>query len=471
MGVSQIDLWIVGAYLVATLVIGLYFGWKLESFKEFAIGDRKIGTMALFATMFATAIGAGTTLAASEKVFVLGTVFIFIRFGLFIASVLHSLVFKDMSKCLESSISIGDIVGYFYGKSGKLISGVVTVIAYTGYIGLQVKAIGYLFEYFLGITSTQGVFLGVGLVVLYSSLGGIRAVTATDILQFAMLAIALPFLALWALRQAGGPEVVKQGLPAGHLNFFPHGPNAKEHLSLFALYCFPGMYGIILQRLLMAKDATQGARVWLAAGMAKVLFFCIVGLIALIAVAVNPELKPKLAMLWVIEQYTSPGVYGLMVVGLLAVVMSTADSSLHVSSIALTHDVVGVLRNKKLDSKTELRLAQVMSLIIGALAICVALWFSDLLSIAIAFRSFWALAIPIPLIAAVYGFRASPRTFLLAVTAGVVTSVGWDRFAPEGAMGAFVPSIVVHTIVFFTARMFDPLHIRIEKKPDGSAVA
>ncbi|MEM7495171.1 MAG: ATP-binding protein [Myxococcota bacterium] len=470
MGVSQIDLWIVGAYLVATLVIGLYFGSKLESFEDFAIGNRKIGLMGLVATMFATITGADRVLVTSEKVFAVGIVFILVTFGNSISHTLEGFAFKRMDRCLESSLSPGDIIGYFYGRAGKFISGLAIVVVTTGFLGLQVKATGYLFEYFLRMTPMQGIFLGAGLVVFYSSLGGIRAVTATDILQFAMLAIALPFLALWTLWQVGGPEVVKQGLPAGHLNFFFHGPNAKEHISLFALYCFPMMYAIMLQRLLMAKNAKQGARaLWITAGVGIVLY-CVAGAIGLIATAANAGLEARLALPWVIQQYTSPGIYGMMVVGLLAVIMSSADSYLHVASIAMTHDVIGILRTKKLDSKAELRLAQVASLIIGSLAMCVALWFNDLLSIAVAFRFFWALAMPIPLIAAVYGFRASPRTFLLAVAAGVATSLSWKWFAPANAIGPFVPSILVHSIVFFAARMFDPLHIRVEKKGDGTTV-
>ena len=55
------------------------------------------------------------------------------------------------------------------------------LLSNVGVLGIQIRAIFYLFTYFLGVTTLQGAVLGAGLVVFYSSFGGIRAVTATDI--------------------------------------------------------------------------------------------------------------------------------------------------------------------------------------------------------------------------------------------------------------------------------------------------
>ena len=236
---SQLDLAIVVVYMVAALAVGIYFGRKTDSFKDFAIGDRKLGTFALFATMFATYIGGGSTVGLSEKSFRIGLVAIFIFFGRAIRRLIESFfVFKRMDRCLKNSSSPGDIMKYFYGRSGKFITGVVTTLLMTGVLGIQMRAIGYFFELFLEVTFTQGVFLGCGVIIIYSSFGGMRAVVATDGLQFAVLFVALPLLAYYGLKQVGGYTPIFEAVPEGHLHFFPHGENASQYFSIFLLYSF-----------------------------------------------------------------------------------------------------------------------------------------------------------------------------------------------------------------------------------------
>ncbi|MEM7589897.1 MAG: sodium:solute symporter family protein, partial [Myxococcota bacterium] len=215
MNMSQIDLGIIAAYLVITLVVGLYYGRKTDSFKDFAVGDRNLGTFALFATMFATVVGGASTIGISEKVFNVGLVFVFVCAGSSIHKLIEGfLVFGKMENCIKKSISAGDIASYFYGRTGKLLIGITTVMLFIGYVGIQVRAIGYLFEHFLGTTFTQGALLGAGLVAIYASFGGMRAVTATDVLQFAVLAIAIPLLAYWGLKQIGGYQPIIKTVPA-----------------------------------------------------------------------------------------------------------------------------------------------------------------------------------------------------------------------------------------------------------------
>ncbi|MEM7589122.1 MAG: hypothetical protein AAF320_03045, partial [Myxococcota bacterium] len=99
---SQLDLAIVGIYMVATLAVGIYFGRKTDSFKDFAIGDRKIGTFALVATMFASVTGGSSTIGLSEKVFSVGLVFIFVFCGKSICKVMEAAVFKQCRACCEN---------------------------------------------------------------------------------------------------------------------------------------------------------------------------------------------------------------------------------------------------------------------------------------------------------------------------------------------------------------------------------
>ncbi|MDF3048312.1 MAG: twin-arginine translocation pathway signal protein [Candidatus Midichloriaceae bacterium] len=55
---------------------------------------------------------------------------------------------------------------YLYGKPGKWITNVLAIFFSIGVIAIQVGAIGYLFNYFLGITHSLGVLIGFGVLVI-----------------------------------------------------------------------------------------------------------------------------------------------------------------------------------------------------------------------------------------------------------------------------------------------------------------
>ncbi|MEM7589094.1 MAG: ATP-binding protein, partial [Myxococcota bacterium] len=335
---------------------------------------------------------------------------------------------------------------------------------------MQVRAIGYLFEYFLGVSLVQGTLLGCGLVVFYSSFGGMRAVVATDALQFGILIIAIPLLAYWGLKVIGGYDSIIASVPSSHLSLFPHGSDAMKHMSTLALYAFPGINIMALQRLLMARNAKQGAIAWQITAGLSIPFYGVIGLIGLIAFVMNSHIEPRFALLYPIQQLTSAGAQGFLVIGLFAVLMSSADSMLHVATVMLTHDLITPLRSKPITPKAELRLAQFVSFLLGSFSMIVALKFYDIITVGMWVHSFWTVMIPIPLIAAVYGFCASGKTLVRATCISVAATACWKIWGtPATGISSFVPGLLFSFFSFFGLRMLDPPHERIPVAERGKS--
>ncbi|MEM7495002.1 MAG: sodium:solute symporter family protein, partial [Myxococcota bacterium] len=205
MGVSQIDLWIVGAYFLVTIIIGIACGRNVSSMKDFAVGKRSFGGAVLVSTMFATEIGGGSTLRLNERVFQFGLVYVTIYCAMSVYRVLAGwLVIPRMGSCIERAISSGDIMEHFYGKLGKVVAGSGAVLICIGKLAAQILALGVVFEVFLQLPASWGVWLGAGVVLFYASVGGMLAITATDVFQFAVLLIAIPLLCIVGLQKAGG---------------------------------------------------------------------------------------------------------------------------------------------------------------------------------------------------------------------------------------------------------------------------
>ena len=82
-------------------------------------------------------------------------------------------------------LSIAEAMGSLYGNNVRIINSISGFIGVAGIIAVQLKIAGMLFEYALGLKPVYGVISAGILITSYSSLGGIKSVTLTDIVQFA----------------------------------------------------------------------------------------------------------------------------------------------------------------------------------------------------------------------------------------------------------------------------------------------
>lgn len=97
--------------------------------------------------------------------------------------------------------------------------------------------------------------------------------------------------------------------------------------------------------------------------------------------------------------------------GLLAIVMSAADSYLHAAGITFTHDIIRPLYNTKKHLQ-ELQGAQYATLGIGGVSIVVGLFFKSMLSLIFSAMQFTEPVLIFPLVAGILGIKADKRAFL-----------------------------------------------------------
>ncbi|MFH1488700.1 MAG: sodium:solute symporter family protein [Pseudomonadota bacterium] len=440
---------IVLIYLALVLAIGLLASRGIRNLSHFSVAGRSFSSVVVFATLSASFIGGGFTMGNAEKVFTWGIVNIFALWGFSLKEILVATLIAPRMDSFSQAIFVGDIMEFAYGKTAKLVTGCFAVLLCAGIVGAQVGATGYIFELFLGIPRFWGIFLGFGIVVLYSTVGGMRAVVFTDLLQFAILAVGIPLTLIFGVSRAGGLDAIQAAIPAGHLSFLGS-KGALAFVSLFLTFVLgETLVPPYVQRLLIGKSAGHTARGTLYSGLFSIPFFAVTGGIGLVALTLKPGLDPNLALPYVIQHVLPMGLKGLVVAGIIAVVMSSADSFLNGAAVAFSNDVVQPLRKKPLSDRKVLLLAKFTTLMVGALAIIFALKIKSILDILIYAYHFWAPVIVIPLAAAFFGIRADTRIFLSGCCAGLAAMVIWNYFlnAPGGVEGLIV-GVLANGLVF-----------------------
>jgi len=155
----------------------------------------------------------------------------------------------------------------------------------------------------LDIPQVYGILIGCGIVFLYSTVGGMRSVVYTDIIQFIVLAVGIPLTLIFGIMKIGGISEFQAAIPATHFAF----PGGLKTVTVFISLFLTFLLGETLvppyvQRLFLAKDKNHIRKGTLWSGIFSIPFFAVTGLIGLVAFTLNPGLDPNLALPYVIKE-------------------------------------------------------------------------------------------------------------------------------------------------------------------------
>lgn len=445
------DILIIGGYLLACLIIGLYKSTKVKGIKDYAIGDKNFSTLVIISTIFATFMSANQIIGKTEQIYKLGLVFgaaiLFIPLNWIIVKNIYA---KNISR-FDGCISMSEIMEKLYGNCGSIVSSIIIIITAVGILAIQVTAIAYLFQYFLDLSYAQGVLIGIGILTFYSALGGVRAVALTDVFQFLIFFLILPIACGYAYFKAGGYENIITSLPESHFTLYNNGS-----LLLFFSYVLfivaPAIHAPYAQRLLMAKNKKQLTDSYNILIVTSLFFACIVFTLGFCIRTIYPDIEAKMALYHFVGGLP-PIFIGIMIVGILAVIMSTADSWLNSLSIVVSHDIVKKIY-PKIDGKTELLIARISTFLCALLAVIISLSSGAIFKLIIFFQAFYYATVLVPFTVGFLKFKTNNKSFLASVFSGILCTVITRYYAGDFGAISLAFGVIGSAIALFGAHYF-----------------
>ena len=418
---------IIIAYLAMILLLGVWSGRGMKSLKDFSVSHRSYGSLIIFATLSASFIGGGFSTGNAADVFTFGIANIVALWGFSLKEILVARYIAPRMDNFPDAISAGDIMEQGYGKAARVITGFFSIIVCAGIVGAQVKAMGIIFNVFLDIRQIWGILIGCGIVIAYSTAGGMRAVVLTDVIQFCVLAVGIPAALVFGIVKCGGISAIREAVPAAHLSIPPANMTIYAFLSLFLTFLFgETLVPPYVQRLCMGKDAAHTARGTMLSGIFSIPFFAITGAIGLVALTLDSKMEADLAMPNVIRTALPIGVRGIVIAGVISIVMSSADSFLNGAAASCVNDLIKPLRKSPLSDRQGLLLAKLTNCAVGVLAVIFAVKIEGVLGVLKYSYNFWAPTIVVPLAAVLLGVRVTKSAFLAGIFAGVAGVLIWD---------------------------------------------
>ncbi len=368
--------------------------------------------------------------------------------GDFLASLyVHARLRKATERTAE--VSYAGVLSHWYGQHHPVLQRLIAVISIVfllTYASAQLvagsKALHVLFDWPLW----SGAVMGAVLVALYCIAGGIRASIWTDAAQSLVMLLAMALLLVVATQSLGGVSAAMSQMQFidGFLDWFPKDtivPGLAGGLIFILSWLFAGMSVIgqphIMVRFMTLSDSSlmRRARAWYYLWFTSFYIMAtVVGMLARVHLADVASFDAELALPTMAQQLLSPALVGVILAGIFAATMSTADSLILSCSAALTHDLLP----QAIENTWWLKLATIL---ITLLALALALSNTQsVFSMVIMAWSGLASAFAPLLIALCLGARPSQTMSVLAVIAGFLVALawrmlGWHDFVYEGLPG------------------------------------
>ena len=148
----MIDVWIVAAYLVVLVAIGLRGGSKVKNAADFTAAGKQYGTFVIFATLSASFIGGGYSSGNAAAAFEHGIGTALTLFGFSLGMVLIGRYLVAGVARFPDAKTVGGVMGEAYGPAARRLTGVFSYLCCAGVVGAQMGSIGLVFHELLGVS-------------------------------------------------------------------------------------------------------------------------------------------------------------------------------------------------------------------------------------------------------------------------------------------------------------------------------
>lgn len=395
--------WVLSAfvvYLIGMILIGAAYMKKNNSSEDYFLGGRKIGGWVAALSAQASDMSGWLLMGLPGNVYALGTGQIWIAVGLFIGTVCNW-VFVS-SRLRRYTIRANNALTFpaylenrFHDEKKRMliISSIVVVVFFLVYTASALAAGGKLFNSVFGVDYHIALAIGVTVILVYTFMGGFMAVCVTDFIQGTLMLIGLltvPIIALFIVKPSELSSILTdtEVNAANFLNPLKNGNNNKDFVSIISDLAWGlGYFGMphILVRFMAVRDEKELKKskviaiVWVALSLGLACVIGVVGRAYLYPVILGTKgaVSSENVFIEMIKQiFTSdiavPFIGGLFLCGILAAIMSTADSQLLVTASSVSEDIYKGVINPKADSKRVLLISRITVIVVAAAAFIIA---------------------------------------------------------------------------------------------------
>ena len=404
---SQIMILItVVVYLAAMLLIGVYFSRRggSSSSHDFYLGGRSLGPVVTAMSAEASDMSSYLLMGLPGLAYLCGLAEVtWTCIGLAVGTYLNWLIVAKRIRRYSDRLGAITVPDFFSRRykdqrhTLSCIAAIVILVFFIPYTASGFKAVGTLFNSLFGFDYHAAMIIGAVVIIGYTVLGGFLAVSTTDLVQSIFMTTALIVVVCFGVGQAGGLDAVMENARAlpGYLSL-TQGYDAAagtaasfSGLSIVSTLAWGlGYFGMphILLRFMairQEKELTLSRRIatiWVVISMAIAIAIGVIGYSVSVAGKVpflTTSSDSETIIIQMADLMSQHGVLliiaaGVIISGILAATMSTADSQLLAAASSVSQDLMQNFFHVKLTEKTTMVVARITVLVIAIISIFLA---------------------------------------------------------------------------------------------------
>lgn len=419
----------IGFYFISMTLIGYLASRKVSTLEDYLIAGRRLPFYLAVPTLVATFFGAGSCMGVSGAVYTQGFYGVIADpFGCTLALTIAGLFFVAPLRRLKL-LTISDLLRKAYGPLFERVATLMMIPFYIGTLAAQMLAMGYIFQIVSGFTAEAGIIFGSAIMVFYTISGGMWAVTLTDFVQLGLLMIGLIVLVPVTLEQLSQPAVVFDTFVHEFTTLVPLHNTETDWLAYTGRILMTGLGAIMGQDLLQRTMSSKSESIAKWSTLTGAVFYILLGLIPLfIGIAgreIFPDLeRPEQLIPLLAQEYLSPITFTIFACGLLAAIMSTADSYLLAGTTLLTHNVLLKIW-PVVDERNKIKMLRYFNLIIAMMAFALASSGPTIFDMMVHSGATLFVAIFVPVSGALFLKNATPFRGWSALVGGTAVWLGY----------------------------------------------
>jgi solute:Na+ symporter, SSS family len=468
-----IDLSVFVLYMFLVLGIGFYFLRRNKDADDYYVGSRKMGSVHVGLSVVATDVGGGFSIGLGGLGFIIGMAGSWMLFTGLIGAWISAVILIPRVHPLGRELKLftfPELFRHFYSPRVAMAAGIISGIGYLGFTSSQILAGAKLASAtFVDLDMNSALIIMGVIAIVYTVMGGIKAVIYTDTFQWIILMGGLVFIGIpIGYTAIGGMEAIRETLGPEFLSFRNI---AWQTIVNWAVTIIPIWFvGMTLyQRIYATRNVKQAQKAWYIAGVFEWPFMAMMGVILGLFSRVAYEngmfeylgymagggLDPEQGLPMLLRTILPVGLMGLMMSAYFSAIMSTADSCMMAASGNLLTDVLSRLFKIEGNQKVMLRLSQGLTLFIGVVALMIAATMENVLELMLYSYAFMVSGLLMPVIGAFFLKKRTPQaafwsmligggTTLFLTASGVSLPLGLD----PNIFGISASAIVFFSLVF-----------------------
>ncbi|WP_341841265.1 sodium:solute symporter family protein [Chitinophaga caseinilytica] len=430
-------------YLLITILIGRWAARRVKSAGDFIVAGRSlplgISTCVIFATWFGseTMLGATSEFAQHGLLGVIedpfGASLCLLLVGLFYARKLYRV----------NVLTFCDYFRVRFGKKAEIVSALLMIPSYFGWIAAQIVAMGIVINTVMGV-SQETAMVASGLIVMcYTYMGGMWSVSVTDFIQTIMIIIGILVITFLVVNEAGGITAVVERAPAGTFRFFPD-RDWHSWLHYMAAWFTIGLGSIPQQDVFQRLMSSKSERVAQYSSYLGALMYLVIGSLPLLIVLCAKQLYPGLGaadpstiLPDMVMQHGNLFIQILFFGALLSAIMSTTSGAILAPATVLGENLVKPFF-KDISDKKFLLIIRFSVVVVSLISIGMAFASQDIYELVASSSVLSLVSLFVPLTAGLYWKRANQAGANLSIllgTAGYIYSEWMETATPPLFVG------------------------------------